>query len=427
MPGLTADRIFKLINQYRGELIYTTAGVYRPLVRLVASFVVAAFVAPELFGVIQAVALIATYLGFLHLGVFSGLNRNLAFYKARGENEKVQRMVNASFQVAIIVSWIGLVAGGGLTLFFWLSHYDLIYIASAGSITIVMFFMPRNLHYDTTFRSGQDFRRLGNILIKQNTLFGLLSVSTMLLGYFGKILADVLNTVYGFFLRYRAQPIRPNDVGEKSEIIELAKVGFPLLLAGYIVTLFRVADQSLIALRFGTVELGYYTISKLILLAIPVIPTTLGVLLYPRAAAQYGKSENNQGLRVFFYRALAINVGVVFPICILLYFLVPPLVEAFLPKYVPGIEAAKINLLTCMTFVCYGPSIIIGVVRRNMPYIIFTVVIFGAFWLTGLFFTQNGSGTIEEVAFLRFWFSLVLSIFTLGFSYYLTTLNEFQK
>lgn len=419
------NKLQSSFKKYKGELIYTSAGFYQPVVRLVSSFIVAAFVLPEMFGIIQAVALIGSYIAFLHFGVFNGLNRNLAFYKAQGQNEKVQHMVNASFQVSKWVSYLGLVTGISVTFYFLWSGRDLIYILSALSLTIVLFFTPRNLHYDTTYRSGQDFQKLGQILIKQSTLFASVSGLSYFLGYIGKILADVVNSISGFILRYRSQPIKPNAAGSKQDIVELAHVGFPLLLGGYFLSLFKVADQSIIALRLGTEDLGFYTISKLILLAVPVIPTTLGVLLYPRAAAQYGKTKNNKGLRPFFYKALLFNVIVVIPLCIVLYFLTPVIVHTFLPKYEAGIEAARINLLTCMTFVCYGPSIIIGVVRRNTPYVIFTGIILGLFWLVGLYITQ-GDSSIEDIAYLRFWFSLTLAIFTLGFSYYLTTLHDFR-
>lgn len=418
-------KILEASKRYRGELIYTTAGFYQPVVRLVSSFVVAAFVLPEMFGIIQAVTLIGSYFAFFHFGVFNGLNRNLAFYKAQGQDDKVQKMVNASFQVSQWVSYVGAATGIVVFSYFLWTGAELIYLLAALSLTVVLFLTPRNLHYDTTYRSGQDFQKLGQILMKQNTLFGIFSALSYFFGYFGKIAADMVNSISGFFLRYRSQPIKPDAAGKKQDIIELVKVGFPLLLGGYLLSLFKVADQSIIALRLGTEDLGFYTISKLILLAVPVIPTTLGVLLYPRAAAQYGKTKNNKGLRSFFYKALLFNIVVIIPLCVALYFLLPIVVQTFLPKYKAGIEAARINLLTCMTFVCYGPSIIIGVVRRNTPYVIFTGVILGLFWAVGLYTTREG-GTIEEIAYLRFWFSLVLAIFTLGFSYYLTTLDDFR-
>lgn len=419
----------KLINRasnYKGELVYSFSSIFRPIVRLSSSFIVAAYVIPEKFGIIQSVALIATYFTFLNLGVFRGLNRNIAFYKAQNRPEKVQDMVNSSFWVSKVVGVVGLCAGLLVLLYFWLNDYDLIYLLSAFSLSVLLFFTPQNMHFDTTFRSGREFKSLGVILIIQNTIFGLANALTIFFGYFGKIAADVINSVCGYFLRERRQPIRASGPPKRKEAVELSKVGLPLLVGGYLLSLFNVTDQSLIATRLGNEELGFYTISKLILLAIPVIPVTLSTLLYPRASAQYGRTKSNRGLRSFYYKALFFNFIVVAPLCVILYFVLPVVVEGYLPKYLPGLEAARINLLTCMTFISIGPSIIIGVVRRNTPYIIFTGVVLLSFWIVGIYVTQN-DGTIESIAYLRFGFSMLLSVFSLLYSYYLTTLRDYRE
>lgn len=419
-------KLLSKLKDYKGELVYSFSSVFRPVVRLASSFVVAAFVDPEKFGIIQSVALIATYFTFLNLGVFSGLNRNLAFYKAQNRPEKVLRMVTSSFWVSKIVGAIGLLTGLIILLYFWLKDYDLIYLLSAMSLSIVLFLTPQNIHFDTTFRSGREFKTLGIILVIQNSIFGIANIMTIVFGYFGKIAADILNSVSGYFLRERRQPIRPQGPANKKETVELVKVGLPLLIGGYLLSLFNVTDQSIIATQLGSEALGYYTISKLVLLAIPVIPVTLSTMLYPRASAQYGRTKSNKGLQAFYFKALGFNLLVVTPLCILIYFLLPWVVTSFTPKYLPGLESARINLLTCLTFVSIGPSIIIGVVRRNTPYIIFTGVMLVLFWMVGVY-VANRMQSIESVAYLRFAFSSVLALFSLIYSFYLTTLKDYRE
>lgn len=369
--------------------------------------------------------LISSYFTFLQLGAFNGLNRNLAFYKAQEKHEKVQQQVNASFQVAKWVALIGLFVGLAILLWFTTKSFSKIHTYSAIALTIVLFCTPFNSHFSTTYRSGKEFKSLGKIIFLQNTLFGLLSLTSAFLGYLGKIISDIGNSIFGLFLRYRNQPQKANSKGNFVEIKELIQVGFPLLVSGYLLTLFQIADQSIIALKLGSEALGYYTISKLILAAVPVIPTTLSVLLYPRASAQYAITKNNKGLRSFYFKSLFINLIVVIPICILLYILIPFLVKTFLPNYIPGINSARINILTCMTFVYVGPSIIIGVVKRNIPYICFVFFVFIVFWAS-LILKPSLTESIERVALFRFCLSTLLCVLTLIYCYYLTTIKEYN-
>ena len=411
-------------KRYSGELAYTSAGLVQPVVRVSVGLGVALFVSPTQYGVLQTVALIASYVSFLHFGVFNGLNRNLAMYKARGEHKAVQGMVDSSFSVAKTVSIVGFLIGCGVTFYFHLQGRSEIWILSSIATTMTLLVSPFSLHYSTTFRSGQEFQKLGKIMLLQNTLYAVAATTTALFGWVGKLLADVVNSLSGFLLRRKWQPAPAHGKGNLYQKIELAKIGFPLLISGYLLTLFKVADQSVIALQLGTKEVGYYTLARIISMAVPVVPTLLAVMLYPRASAAYGRTGSNKGLRKFYWQSLGINLIVVSAICALLYMFLPLLIEYLVPKYEPGLTAAKISLLTSLTFISSGPSIIIGVVRKNIPYLIAAGLALTGYWAVSLL---KPVATLEYYAWLRFYFAAGLSVFTLLYSYYLTTLETFSK
>jgi len=422
------NKIKDYSNQYRGELIFLLSSYTTPIVGLVASFIAAAYIAPADFGSIQAVLLIAPYIAFLQLGTFNGLNRNLSFYKALGNDHKVQNMVNASKLVANVVSFIGGITAVGI-IFYYIFVYEAERIVILASIALLLnlVFSPQSTHFDTTFRSGQEFKKLGKVKLIENGMNTLLGFLPIILGYLGRIIYDSFKSILGWFLRFKNQPYHVTDQGKFKDVKELIQIGFPLLLGGYILQLFLIADQSLIALFLGKEELGYYTLSKLILIAVPVIPQSIGMILYPKASALYGEVKNNNALKGFYWKSLLLNLIVLVPICLLLYFLIEPATMLVMPNYAPGIQAAKINILTCFTFISNGPSIIVGVVRRNSPLIFANAAALAAIWGSGWLLTGSGGGTIEEIAWLRCGAALILSVFTLGYSYYLTTLNEFNK
>ncbi len=96
--------------------------------------------------------------------------------------------------------------------------------------------------------------------------------------------------------------------------------------------------------------------------------------------------------------------------------------ENFLPNYRDGIEAAKIYSLGSIFLVYFGVSVIIPVVRRNIPLMIGYAVAILVLWILGLILVQKGFG-IEGVAWARFIASAFLCVFALAYSYYLTTLD----
>lgn len=422
------DKLSQYVNRYKGELVFLISNYITPAVGLIVSVVATAYITPADFGAIQAVLLIIPYVSLLQLGTFNGLNRNLSFYKAQGDHEKVQRMVNASKLVANLVS----VIGGSIAIIviiynLFIHTSELIVILTSGALFLSLVFRPQTTHFDTTFRSGQEFNTLGKIKFAEsgvNTLIGLLPIT---LGYIGRIIYDSFKPVFEWFLRYLNQPYKATEKGKFEDIKELIKTGFPLLLGGYILQLFLIADQSVIALFLGKEQLGFYTLSKLILIAVPLIPQSLGVILYPKASGIYGKSKNNRALKVFFWRALIINIAVLAPLCLIVYISIEPVTLLIMPEYAPGIIAAKINVLTCFTFISYGPSIIVGVVKRNIPLIISNASALLLFWGSGWVLNQQYDAGIEEIAWIRFGTAFLLSIFTIGYSYYLTTLNEFNQ
>lgn len=392
---------------------------------MITNVITAAFLKPNELGVIQSMMIILPYLSFMHFGVFNGLNRNLAFYKVQKNEIKVQQLVDASFTVAFVNGVVGCLIGIFYLINYYFFHPSKIYFFSSLLLFFNLLLNPFITHFETTYRSGQNFKRLGQITLTENLAYTVTNLLPIWIGYLGKIIANTVRVVLRFCLRYITQPYHAKSIGRWKDIIELSKVGAPLLLGGYLYGIVLVSDQTMISKYLGTESLGLYSLSIFLMTAIAVIPTTINTLLYPKASSFYGKTKSNKSLRSFFWKSLYINIIILIPICIVLYFIIEPLTLFFLPKYINGIHAAKINLLTCLTFVSNGPSIVIGVVRRNraLLFVYATSIIF--IWTyTG--FVDKSSLGIETFAWLRFFASFIISLFTLVYSYYLTSIDEYR-
>src|SRR5687767_14824698 len=67
----------------REALVYSFGNLLAPLAGLIGSFVAAKCLGPAELGTVQSIMLIPAYLCFLHLGVFNGLSRNIAYYSGK--------------------------------------------------------------------------------------------------------------------------------------------------------------------------------------------------------------------------------------------------------------------------------------------------------------------------------------------------------
>lgn len=418
------EYIENFIRRRKGEILYTASNFVSPVVSMLTSFIAAAFIVPKDMGIIQSVLLLATYMNFLQLGIFNGLNRNIAFYKSRNDLDRMQDMVDTSFRVSKIISIIGLVIGVLSVFYYGILAFDgFQYVLASILLLITLVLTPLRIHLETTYRSGQEFGQLGTIILKENLVFTILSALPIFIGYLGKIISDSIKLIVGFILRLEYLPIKAIGKGSLKSFKELLAVGFPLMISGYLWTVFTVADQSYIVTKLGTEQLGLYTLARFCMTAMIMVPTAINSLLYPKASAIYGKTMNPTDLKIFWRKSIVLLSIVLIPIIILGFLLITPLTYYFLPKYIGGINAAKITLMSGITFISMGPSVIMGTLRKNILYIIAISCSIGLFWGICLLFPSYFS-TIENIAKLRLFISSMISIFIIIYTYYLIHKND---
>jgi len=409
-----------ILSKYKGEANFTIANVIQSVSSMVMGVVAASCITPGDFGVYQSIILIATYATFLHFGVFNGLNRNLAYYKAQGSIDKMQESIDTSYSVARANSVIGFFIGVGILMFLWVRGYSSFYLWSGGYLLISMVLTPYSTHLACTYRSGQEFGKLGTLRNIQSAVFCILSLLPYFLGLIGKVIADMANCIVGYILLRKKPPYPARTKGSLQSLKDLLSVGFPLLVGGYIWQVFVIADRTYIATHLSPEAMGLYTIAGYCISLFMVLPVALNTLLYPKAAARYGETGDKRSLLPFWKKSLLLFSVVLIPLVVIAYFVIPWAVELFLPKYVGGIEAARISLLSCLTFVYLGPSVIFGTLKKNVGYIAMISCCLVAFWfITSLW--SDYFRSIESVAYLRFALSLALMSYSIIHTYIMIT------
>ena len=413
----------KIKDKYKGEILFISSSFLTPTIAFISNVIATAYIIPSEMGVYQSIILIGTYVSFLHLGVFNGLNRNIAFYKAQNRNDIVQEQVNTAHSVAQIISLVGLLIGAFYMIYIGYLGKGHVYLLTSLLLIFNLVISPHITQIETTYRSGQDFKALGFILYKENLLYFLTSLLPIFIGFIGKIISDSTRLIFGFWLRWKERPIKATDKGTIESGKELIQTGFPLLLGGYLWSIFVIADQSLIALKFSIEDLGIYTLSRLIIIALMFIPTALNAILYPKAANLYGRTGEAFALRSFWIKSLLLFILIIIPLIISAYFLLPIIVNRFMPDYILGLPSAKINLFTGLTFVSMGPSVILATLKKNNLYIFTLIFALSIFWGISYLFPGRFS-TLESVAWFKLFLSSLLSIFILSYTYYLTKKND---
>jgi len=416
----------KLISKDKGELLFLSTRYSVPFIGIFCNFFVLKYISPSELGVIHTMMLIPTYFGFIHFGVFNGLSRNYAIFQAQRRKNKVQRVVDASWLVGKIISIIGGTVGVVIIIYFVLLDKSSIFIWSTMVVLAMLTFTPLQEINLRIFLSNQSFHRLGILMTIHNVIIFILGILPMFLGVIGLIIRRALDPVIKFFLLLYKTPTRPKAQGEWKEIIELGKVGMPMLITGVIYSYLTIADRSLIAFSLGTTAVGNFALAGIVTMIINFLPSSLGMLLYPKAATAYGQMKSSKALRRYFWIGLTLNVALILPFCFLIYFGISPIVETFFPEYIKGIEAAKISAIGSIFFVFMGIEYIIPIVRRNFLYQIAIGFCLGLTWILGLLFINSGFG-IEGVAWARLIGNAILCIFTLFYAYYLTTADIWEE
>jgi O-antigen/teichoic acid export membrane protein len=217
------------LKRNSGELLYLLSQYSVPTVAFFVNFLIMKYVGPETIGSYQAVILWGSYFSFLQLGVFNGLNRNLAYYKGANRTDDLQKATSTGFLFSLGVSVISL--------------FVVFFIATTsindGSETVLLAFIflgvsalmqPVITFFDTLYRTGQDFRRLGKFNLIENGVFLLSSGMMMIWGYAGFVIQNIVKLIVGFSLRYFGKIKTISITFDLKVLMVQINTGFPILL-----------------------------------------------------------------------------------------------------------------------------------------------------------------------------------------------------
>jgi O-antigen/teichoic acid export membrane protein len=125
----------------------------------------------------------------------------------------------------------------------------------------------------------------------------------------------------------------------------LIRIGFPIMLVGFVHSLFATVDRWVVAAYLGPEPLGHYSLAIMALSAVALVPQVISQQFYPRMAFAWSADRDAQRLRRLAGNQRLLSFAFVVPLVVLLVVAAPPLVRWLLPAYVAGIPPLVVTLL----------------------------------------------------------------------------------
>ena len=325
--------------------LFLAGNVYYQAARFVVYLVAARMLGPDLYGLWNALLLLLTYgVAYGHLGLLNAMAREIPYNEGRGAGAENQDVVNTAFTTAVAAA----VVIGGVTL-----AASLLGASDASTrlglrlVALLIVLEELHLFFDLLLRAHARFHAAAvtQLLLGTLLLVGVTAL-TLLQGFAGFLWAHIIAfAVVVVYLRTRA-PVVPRFRWDRARAMRLARVGFPIMMAGFAYGMLTSVDRLMVLSFLGREQLGYYSIAFMAYGTMMLVPRSVSQMVYPRMALMYGRTGDPATLRDLVYRPIRWLALVMIPALGIALVAAPWFVRWFLPQYEPGIPALQITIVS---------------------------------------------------------------------------------
>lgn len=301
--------------------------------RFLFSLAAARSLAAEDFTAWALVVALLVYAPSLLLGVTNGMSRELPMLIGRGANSAAERTVDAAWAAttaAVVIVLLGgvIVATAASSA---VSSSLLVGVLASGTIVFgtQQFVMRSRLRFGAASAQQAAFGVLTATAAIVLALSGNADFRTAALLYGTPLMAAIL-----LGIAIAAPPTPPRlDI---DEIRRLARIGFPIMLAGLAFSLFVTLDRWMAITLLGPQRAAPYALASLIAAAMLVIPSVVSQQTYPRMAIARGRGAMPNQLRRMARRQGLLAALLIAPIALAMI----PFAVFGIPLVLPAYEAA---------------------------------------------------------------------------------------
>ena len=310
---------------------------------VIANILIIRWLKPSEAGIWQTLLLYYSYLSFVQLGQFNGLNIEYPFQIGAGNTELATKLA----QVALWQARLSMMAGG---LFFFFGSLfvweDIVWRYAMFSMIPFSTLTMYNLFLSTTYRTNSDFTTLSKVQYFQTILALVTTALVWRWGFNGLCIRFSIVAVFATLLLHAYRPLRISPSFSKHSWITLFKVGGPVLAFGYITTLSLGFDRLLLLGTAGVTAVGLYTPALAIKSGLFILPNVFGQFITPRLSSLLGQTNSPKALKRLVLSSILVCALMLSVVSIGGWFIVPALVRAVFPQYTEGTIAAQWILIS---------------------------------------------------------------------------------
>lgn len=409
-------RFGAFLRQRAIPLLYTSSSVATSAAQLVAGFLVIRWVTPDEMGLWQTVRLAQIYSFILLIGINNGLGRELPFSLGKGEQDFADRLAATAFFCATLANVVVLIAG--IVCAFVFSGHGAPLVWAILSVTVLIMLAFYQQIFICTFRSKDSFKKLTLIQLVEAGLSLATIPVVYYYGYTGMLGRTVLITTIVVALLFYYRPMRVKMRMDWEALKLLLKTGLPIFGLDYVKNSCSTLDRVVLLDMGGFKDVGVYSLARVALQTLQVLPSSLGAYMYPRMTYNFGQNSNARALWRFGIKFVFLAVAAAGLAATCAWLILPHFVPVFVPKYLGGLQATQIVLIAG---VVEGATIIVNALwsmkawRLMVAYQLVSSALFALGPILGVLFIGK---SLEAVAWGTVIGAVCRSMLALGLAYY---------
>lgn len=410
-------KLFKIFHSAESViLLLMTSNIINSIAGIVGGVLTARWILPEELGSFNTLGIVSSYVILIQMGIPSGLSREFPLFMGQGRKEYAK-------DLAATAQWFSLALGVPLLIialiisaYYWMAAQPKL---MAGAIVIgVSIFQTLfcTKYLKILYRSSSHFNRLSIITLVQS--FALL-ISLPLVyyyDYYGLCMRGVLLSLLDIGLTFWLSPLLVKPSWNPKHWLELFKKGAPIYAVAEIYGMWPVVQRTMILATLGIKSLGLFSLAFIVYSTLNTYTSSIASVTFPQMASAQGSGHSVKKLLSiplkFVIQALIVSVVVVF----IGWFVLPYLVNLFLPNYTEGIEAAQWMLPVALLGPLTVFSNVYMIIQKNHHRLISFLIGVGC-WFLFLFSMQNFT-TLSLKLFSQAFFVGLLAILIVDALFY---------
>jgi len=275
------------------SIFYSFSLYVRMGIKILQGLFIAKFLGPSLYGLRNIFDLTIEYESYSDLGSLSAINRQIPYYRGRDElgNERLAEgsVFGINFIYALCVGILLI----GVSFYLKRAQWDQKYTDFAFFLGLMIITNKIKYFYTTK--------------LKYDNKFYLLSMAEMLYGFSAAALCVSLTYFYSFrgllsglftadivFIGYVLLKIKeiPSFRISFPLLRELIKIGFPIMVVGFLLTLMRSADRIVILAMLSEEALGYFSVATIATSIIVTVPSAIRQVTLPPMMEKLGRTND---------------------------------------------------------------------------------------------------------------------------------------